>query len=317
MGDELRRVEGKLLELCGAGEEPLALAARSAVEAGGKRLRPTLALLCARAVGEPTEASVKLALAVEVMHLASLMHDDVVDEAVLRRGRPAVRQRWGNRIAVLVGDYLAARAYRELAGLEDRRALEVLADAAMAMCRAETGAGEMTEGREPEVEDCLEIARGKTASLIAAACHVGALSAGATPEAAATCGRYGEQLGIAFQLTDDLLDIYGDEARLGKSPGRDLATGEVTVPVVLALRSERGEEVRRILADIAGSDDPGRELPALARIVEASGAREAVRRMAAGHARGAQDALRALPDARPEAIAALAEIAGEVVGRSH
>ena len=316
VGGELRRVEAKLLELCGAGDEPLSLAARSGVEAGGKRLRPTLALLCARAAGEPTEATISLAMAVEVIHLASLMHDDVVDEAAMRRGRPSVRQRWGNRIAVLVGDFLAARAYHELAGLEDRRTLQILADAAMDMCRAETGA-RLVEGHEPDVEVCLEVARGKTASLIAASCLVGALSAGADPDSASPFRQYGEALGLAFQLTDDLLDIYGDETRLGKSPGRDIATGELTLPIALALRSERAEEVRRALADIAAADDPAPWLPALAGLVGASGAREAVRRMAAEYAHAAQEALRAVPDARPDAIMVLDGIAHDVVGRSH
>lgn len=311
---ELAEVEGKLLDVCGADDEPLVVAARGVIEAGGKRLRAALTLLAARAVGETNETTVDLAVSIEVTHLASLMHDDVVDEATLRRGRPAVREVWGNRTAVLAGDYLAARAYRQLADLRNWTYLEILADVAMGMCRAESRLG-MTDPGEVSVQDCLWVAHGKTAGLFAAACRLGALSAGAPEETAAMFGSYGEHLGIAFQITDDLLDIYGEEKTTGKEPGRDILTGQVTLPVAEALQSDQGSAIRELISRLSREGESRADLARLASLVEAGGGRAAAEAVTVEHVELAKAALRNLPGARPDALEALAQTADYILAR--
>lgn len=300
----LQRVEQRLASLCGRGAPALCEAARAALLSGGKRLRPVLVLLSSRASGTPTSASEDLAVAVEVIHVASLLHDDVMDEASLRRGQPAVRKTWGNRMAVLVGDYLAAAAYYELAGLDSpQRYVGVLAQVAMSMCGSEAtfAAG----GAQVTPDECLEVARGKTAALIAACCELGALSAGA-PEASVEALRdYGQNLGLAFQITDDLLDLYGRADVTGKAPGRDAATGQLTYPIVAALRSPGGDAVREALARV-NADPEG--LRALGKAVEAAGGRAQATELARNLADRALAALGSLTPADPGALQALADL---------
>lgn len=301
-------VEDRLLRLCGDGSDPLSSAAHTAVAAGGKRLRPALVLLSARTVGEVTATTMDLALAVEVMHLASLLHDDVVDQAAVRRGRPSLRAQSGDRAAVIVGDYLAACAYNELASLRDGRYAQVFTTAAMEMCRAEA----LFADKRPEdltEEDCLDSARGKTAVLLAASCQVGALSGGATDEVAARFRSFGEHLGIAFQLTDDLLDIYGREAVTGKAPGRDVLTGQFTVPIVHGLHSSRAAEVRRAIEQVREAEDPAQALNGLAALLDQIGARAATEEMAGQQVALAKAALEGLVVTSHPALQGLLAIA--------
>lgn len=313
VAEELQQVEARLLGLCTGADEAVSAAARAAVEAGGKRLRPMLVLLSARVIGETTEDTLALAIAVETMHLASLMHDDVVDEAPKRRGQPTVRGVWGNRAAVFVGDYLATRAYRDLSRLATTQYVELLAEVAVGMCVAEAGfsqipAEELTEG------SCLTVAHGKTAALMGACCQAGALSAGAEEPAATALRDYGDHLGLAFQIADDLLDIYGDERALGKAPGRDLLTRQYTLPVIHALHGERSEEVRLAIAafQARGGEE---ELAEVGRLLADTGSRRHAEVLARAHVDQAKAALRSIAGANPEAVEALGEMAEYVVSR--
>lgn len=311
-------VEDALRDICGDGSDLLSRAALSAVEAGGKRLRPLLTLLAAKALGDPGPETVDVAVGLEVLHLASLMHDDVVDEADMRRGRPSVRQLFGNRIAVLVGDYLAARAYRRLTNVRDWTYVDIMARVVDDMAVAEAAFTrnapfEMTEA------DCLEIVRGKTAGLFGAACRLGGMSVGAPEETCLRMREYGLNLGVAFQLADDLLDIYGSAREIGKDAGRDVLTGQFTLPIVAALRSENGTDVAEIIRQLQEPEEMSAEelaqgLQALAHAVEQAGGKARAEQVAWEHVEQARAALGAL-DADAQALAALHELAGLVALR--
>jgi geranylgeranyl pyrophosphate synthase len=315
VGPWLERVEERLLDICGDGPEQLRTAAREAIAAGGKRLRPILVLLSARAAGEITDLSVDLGVAVEVLHVASLIHDDVVDEAALRRGKPAVRQVWGNRRAVLVGDYLAARAYWGLTHLQSSGFVHSLADTVMEMCNAELLFGASDRERLGPA-DCLTIARGKTAALLAASCQLGALSAGAGEPLAAALRDYGAHLGLAFQLTDDLLDVFGDDAVTGKDETRDLLSGQLTYPVAVALAGPQAPAVEGAMEALRAAPGSPSARAAFSSIVESAGGRQATWDLAGEEVALAQSALTSAPaPLEPASAAALAALASFLLTR--
>jgi geranylgeranyl pyrophosphate synthase len=315
VGPWLEAVELRLLALCDDGPGHLRDAAREAVSAGGKRLRPILVLLSAHAAGEVTDLAVDLGVAVEVLHLASLIHDDVVDEAALRRGQPAVRQVWGNRRAVLVGDYLAARAYWGLTRLQGSDFVHALADTVMEMCNAELLFGgadhpQLTPG------ECLTVARGKTAALLAASCELGALSAGAGEPLAAALRQYGAHFGLAFQLTDDLLDVFGDHAVTGKDGGRDLLSGQLTYPVAAALAGPDGPAVEAAMEAFRAAPDSAQARAAFSAAVASAGGRQATWELARDEVAQAQAVLEAAgPSLNPAAVTALTALASSLLTR--
>jgi geranylgeranyl pyrophosphate synthase len=241
LGDVERRLEDLIPEGMG-GLVPVIY--RHVLQAGGKRLRPLLTLLSTAAAGGDPASTANLATAVEVLHLASLIHDDVIDQATERRGRPSVPRQWGNRASILMGDFLVAEVFRRMADEFGRQALAVLAQAVAEMCQAELC--EQTEDPLALTEEAyLCNIRGKTAGLIAAACEVGAMSAG--DEAATLLLRqYGEALGEAFQIVDDLLDLYGDPELLGKPVLQDLGRGVWTLAVIHAVRVAPAESSGRL-----------------------------------------------------------------------
>lgn len=217
---------------------------RHVLQAGGKRLRPLLALLsCSAAGGDPNDC-VNLAMAVEVLHLSSLIHDDVIDEASERRGRPSVRQQWGNRASILVGDFLVAEVFRRLADDLGRQAIAVLAQRVSEMCRAELSEQGENPAEFTEAQYFDNI-RGKTGSLMSAACEVGAIASD-NELARPLLATYGLNLGQAFQIVDDLLDLYGDAEKLGKPVLQDLRRGQLTLPIINALASAEPCELERL-----------------------------------------------------------------------
>ena len=203
----------------------------------GKKLRPALVLLIARALGRVTPAHFRLGAIVEMIHLATLIHDDVIDGADMRRRDATANARWSNYEAVLLGDILFSRAINLLARLGDARCLDVLTRAVSTLCE-----GEILQNRHRQdagVSEALyyDIIREKTAVLYAAGCELAAHLAGASAEWVRAAGTYGLELGLSFQIIDDCLDLFGDEAEVGKSLGTDLKGGKVTLPVILALAS--------------------------------------------------------------------------------
>jgi octaprenyl-diphosphate synthase len=205
------------------------------IAGSGKRLRPLLTVAAARMAGARDDASLKLAAAVEFIHTATLLHDDVVDSSELRRGRVAAHLIWGAPSSVLVGDFLFARAFELMVGSGSMSALEILARASRVIAEGEVL--QLTRAHDLDLtqEVYLEIIQAKTAELFAAAAECGAVSAGAPPERCRALRKFGMDLGLAFQLVDDALDYSSDSATLGKNPGDDFREGKATLPLLLTM----------------------------------------------------------------------------------
>jgi len=221
--------------------------------AGGKRLRPILVLLCARLAAVPGHAAggegraTRLGCVVELLHTATLIHDDVVDQAPLRRGRPSANARWGDDASVLVGDHLYSRCMALLVADGDLAVMEALAAAMVSMTEAEVFQLEKKRDGQLTEPDYLRIIRQKTATFMSACCRIGGLVAGFDGAAVAALAAYGEHLGVAFQIIDDSLDFDADVARLGKAIGADLREGKRTLPLIATLERATPAERARIL----------------------------------------------------------------------
>ncbi|MDX1465713.1 MAG: octaprenyl diphosphate synthase [Halomonas sp.] len=216
------------------------------IESGGKRLRPLLVLLAARSLGYAGDKHVTLATLVEFMHTSTLLHDDVVDESHMRRGKATANDSWGNAPSVLVGDFLYSRSFQMMVDVGSMRIMEVLSAATCTIAEGEVQ--QLTNVGNPDVDEAayFETIQGKTAMLFEAASHSGALLAGATPEQEAALRDYGRYLGLAFQLVDDLLDYQGDAEAMGKNVGDDLAEGKPTLPLIQAMAAGTAEQAKVI-----------------------------------------------------------------------
>ncbi len=225
------------------------------LNSGGKRLRPLLLLLCARLCGYTKRDHLVLGSLVEYIHTATLLHDDVVDEADLRRGHETARKVWGNQISILVGDYLYSTAICQIVDFRNQEINEVLSDACRRMAEGEVlqlyynGNPTLTE------TDYLRIVEHKTAALIAAACRMGAIIGGASPDQQAALFQFGRHLGIAFQVADDTLDYAANGDRLGKSLGQDFRQGKATLPLLHLWQHCRDED-RRMITDCMETRTP-------------------------------------------------------------
>ena len=306
----LERVEAALHEAVATADPFVEEAAGYLVSAGGKRLRPTLVLLAGH-VGDPeADALVGAAVAIELTHLSSLYHDDVMDEAEVRRGMRSANARFDNKVSILTGDYLFARASEVTAGL-GTEATRVLARAIARLVE-----GQIREVRGPldgedPVEQYLGVLADKTGALIAAACRLGGYLSGAPPEAVAALDEYGERVGRAFQLGDDLLDVTGETARAGKRPGTDLRAGVRTLPVLLAL-GRGGPDAARLARILGGERDDRAVAEGLA-LLRGSPALAEARRFAQGDVDRAKAALGPLPPGPVRR--ALEEVADQVLDR--
>ena len=240
---DLERVNAAILSRTGSEVTMIPEVANHLISSGGKRLRPILTLAMAKLAGYPGDGHIKLAAAVEFMHTATLLHDDVVDESDMRRGRQAARMLWGNDASVLVGDFLLGQAFKMMVEVASLKALDILSSAAAVIAEGEVmqlGAAKNTATTE---DAYLAVIRAKTAELFAAACEVGPALAGRPKDERSACRSFGMNLGIAFQLVDDALDYGGKAAKLGKNVGDDFREGKITLPVVLSFR--RGSESER------------------------------------------------------------------------
>jgi octaprenyl-diphosphate synthase len=255
----------------------------------GKMFRPTLLFLTARCTGAITPRHVTLGAVVELIHLATLVHDDSVDHSVLRRGQPTLNAMFSHQVAVIMGDYLYSRAIIELVSMDDPGPLRVMAQVTNDMT-----VGEMRQLAAHDVldyapEDYDRLIRSKTASLMAAACEIGALQG--TREAREHLRRYGQFLGMAFQVTDDLLDYTETEAVTGKPAGLDLREHKITLPLIAALPRMTRDE-RRLVADLMADPEPSDDLiAAVIRVVEGRGGIAAAQERAAQLARQAEEEL--------------------------
>jgi octaprenyl-diphosphate synthase len=240
---DMERVNATILARTGSDVTMIPEVANHLISSGGKRLRPMLTLAMAKIAGYAGDGHIKLAAAVEFMHTATLLHDDVVDESDMRRGKPAARMVWGNEASVLVGDFLLGQAFKMMVEVGSLHCLDILSTAAAVIAEGEVmqlGAAKNTATNEDEY---LAVIRAKTAELFAAACEVGPALTVKEKSVQAACRSYGMNLGIAFQLVDDALDYGGTSAKLGKNVGDDFREGKITLPVVLSYR--RGSDSER------------------------------------------------------------------------
>ena len=265
------------------------------VEAGGRRLRPMLVLAAARLLGYAGPYHVHLAATVEFIHTATLLHDDVVDESARRRGRPTANLLWDNKSSVLVGDYLFARAFQLMVEPANLRVLDILANASATIAEGEVLQLTAAQDLGTTEEIYLQVVRGKTAALFSAATEAGAEIAGGTPAQVQALFDYGDALGIAFQIVDDLLDYGGSAAAIGKNTGDDFRERKLTLPLIKAVAkaddAERAFWVRVIEKGQQAEGDLEQAMAIMAR----HGAMEAARKDALAWAARAQAALQALP----------------------
>ncbi|MGO2393036.1 MULTISPECIES: octaprenyl diphosphate synthase [unclassified Halomonas] len=278
------------------------------IESGGKRLRPLLALLAARALNYTGEKHIPLATLIEFMHTSTLLHDDVVDESHMRRGKKTANDAWGNAPSVLVGDFLYARSFQMMVDVGSMRIMAILSGATCIIAEGEVL--QLTNIGNPSISeaDYFETILGKTAMLFEAASHSGAVLAQATPEQEHALQYYGRYLGLAFQLIDDLLDYQGDADAMGKNVGDDLAEGKPTLPLIHAMEQGTPEQAKLIRQVIRQGGLE--QLDAVLEIVHATGALDYTRQRAEEMADKALEQLDALPpSAYRDSMAQLARLA--------
>jgi octaprenyl-diphosphate synthase len=283
------------------------------ISAGGKRIRPVLVLLLANAYGYRGAAHHELAAVVEFIHTATLLHDDVVDESSMRRGRQTANALFGNAASVLVGDFLYSRAFEMMTSLDEMRVMEILSRATTVIAEGEVL--QLLNMHDPDVtrESYLTVIRSKTAKLFEAAAELGALIAGANDTQIEAAGEFGRSLGTAFQLIDDVLDYAGDASEIGKNVGDDLREGKPTLPLIYVMENGTPEQRELIRSCIETGDET--HFDAVLSAVSSSGALDYTRREADIAAERAKAAIADLPDS--EYKQSLLQLCSFAVDRNH
>ena len=281
--------------------------------AGGKRLRPILLLLAARLAGARGERPVRLACVVELLHTATLIHDDVVDQAPLRRGRPSANARWGDDASVLVGDHLYSKSFDLLVRDNDRAVMETLARSTVSMTEAEVFQLERKRSGVTSEADYVRIITQKTASFISACCRIGGLLGGVPAVQLDALTRYGLDIGVAFQISDDSLDFVADQDRLGKAIGADLREGKRTLPLIAMLDRAKPADAERVRESLRSHALGPGEIEEIRRLVlEHDGVEYALAR-AHAYAQAAKRDLEAFPPSEERDVLSL--VADFVVDR--
>jgi len=283
------------------------------ISAGGKRLRPLLVLLGGKAIGYEGDNLRLLAATIEFLHTATLLHDDVVDMSGMRRGRSTANAMWGNAPSVLVGDFLYSRSFEMMVELGSMPVMQILSQATRIIAEGEVLQLSKVRDASTTEETYMDVIRGKTAMLFEASTHSAAALAGASDEAREALRQFGDHLGVAFQLVDDLLDYKGDADTLGKNVGDDLAEGKPTLPLIYTMREGNAEQAALVRQAIqkGGIED----LERIREAVEASGALAYTAQMAQGYAARAIACLDALPPS--EYRDALVELSEFAVARTY
>jgi len=292
---DLDQVEEELGRHADSAIEPVALIARYLQQSGGKRVRPALHLLSARFCGSAGRSAVQLGAVLELIHTATLLHDDVIDAADTRRGQASTNRRWGNPMTVLAGDWLYMESFRIALAERNFRILDILIDLTQTMVEGELLQLTLLGKADLSESEALDISRRKTAGLFSVCLRLGAVLGGKTPEEEERLAAYGLNVGMAFQVIDDLLDFTATPERLGKPVVNDLREGKVTLPLVYALQDapERRQKVEAVLEEKGFYSVPAAEIAAL---VRESGAVGRARARAVAFVAEALDALEPFPD---------------------
>jgi len=313
--DDMAKVNAMILERADSHVDMVPELARYLIESGGKRLRPMLTVAAAALFGKGNGSAINFAAAVEFMHNATLLHDDVVDESGMRRGKPAARMVWGNKASILVGDFLLGQAFMMMVETGDVAALAVLSAASAAMAEGEVFQLAKTGDLTTTPEDYAEVIRAKTAVLFQAACEVGAMAGGADETGRKALSLYGLELGNAFQLVDDVLDYGGQSGTLGKNVGDDLREGKMTLPIILALADGSEAEKATITNTLGKADASAFEVGQVVAILNRHGTLTRTLDKARRHAEAAVAALAPLPESEMKTI--LADVVEFSVGRAY
>jgi octaprenyl-diphosphate synthase len=310
---DMREVDAVIAQRLDSGVPLVGQVARYIISAGGKRLRPALLLLVSGALGYQGTQRFNLAAVVEFIHTATLLHDDVVDDSTLRRGRATANEMFGNPASVLVGDFLYSRAFQMMLDARDMRVMEILAEATNVIAEGEVLQLMNMHDASLDEEGYLRVIRSKTAKLFEASTRLAAVLAGSPPAVEQACADYGQALGTAFQVIDDVLDYDGNAAEMGKNLGDDLREGKSTLPLIAAM--ERAAPAQRDL--IRGAIEQGSvdALDTIVDIVRDTGALEVARRAAAAEAQRAIDCLALLP--RNAYSEGLLQLASSLLDRRH
>lgn len=296
VADELIKVNDVIIDRMESPVEMIPNLAGHLINSGGKRIRPMLTLAAAKMCGFEGEAQLKLAAAVEFIHTATLLHDDVIDESDLRRGSPTANTIWGNQASVLVGDFLFSRSFQLMVEADNVRVLDILSNASAVIAEGEVMQLITARDTSTTEDNYLKVIGAKTAALFEAATQVGAVIAGASQGQEDALHSYGHNLGIAFQIVDDALDYSGAQAKLGKTVGDDFREGKVTLPILLAFR--RGNDEERAFWNktiVDGEQDEGDLQRAIALMVKHDALKDTVER-ARHYGSIAKDALAIFPD---------------------
>lgn len=283
------------------------------ISAGGKRLRPALLLLCCGALGFKGEQRFNMAAVVEFIHTATLLHDDVVDDSALRRGSPTANAKFGNPASVLVGDFLYSRAFQMMVDSQSMRIMAVLADATNIIAEGEVMQLMNMHNAGLDEAGYLQVIRSKTAKLFEASARVGAILSGTSESMEEACAEYGQALGTAFQVIDDVLDYTGDAAVMGKNLGDDLREGKATLPLIAAM--QRGTDTERTTVQQAIETGDVSMLDAVIAIVKQTGSLDIARAAAQQEAKRAISAAQRLPDGPHRAC--LVQLASQLLDRNH
>ncbi len=293
IAQDMREVDRVIAQRLDSGVPLIGQVSRYIIAAGGKRLRPALLLLTCGALGYRGEQRFNLAAVVEFIHTATLLHDDVVDDSSLRRGNATANETFGNPASVLVGDFLYSRAFQMMVDARSMRVMQVLADATNVIAEGEVLQLMNMHNAALDETGYLQVIRSKTAKLFEASARVGAILADSTAQMEETCASYGQAIGTAFQVIDDVLDYTGDAAVMGKSLGDDLREGKTTLPLIAAM--QRGTSVQRDLIKTAIETGGMAMLDEVVDIVKTTGALEVARLAASQEAQRAISAARQLP----------------------
>ncbi len=316
--NDMNRVNDLILSRAESHVELVPKLAKYLIESGGKRLRPMLTIACASMFSKDNKSSnnaIHFAAAVEFMHNATLLHDDVVDESKMRRGKPAARMIWGNQASVLVGDFLLGQAFLMMVETRDLNALEVLSRAAAVMAEGEVFQLSKTSDLSTSAKEYDLVIRSKTAAMFEVATKVGAMAGGADEKQCDALGLYGTELGRAFQLIDDALDYGGTNGVLGKNTGDDLREGKMTLPVILALKNSSETEKALIISALGNQELENDILKQVISLFQEKGVIKQTSLQAQECVNSAKQALRTLP--KSDMVDLLADIADFTLLRAH